>query len=146
MEVVKEIFDYLLEHYNLYMVVMMGFIIAFTNTMLMFVKKPIKCLTRKISNEKLRKLANKSLIFLSFGISAICWFILNKISSYYFAFNEVNVLLTGAFATVIYALGDGIFNKSQAEEFVEIVKDITDDGQVEDSEKHAISDFWNKNK
>lgn len=144
MEFVKEIFDYLLAHYNLYMVVMMGFLIAFTNTMLMFVKKPIKCLTKKIPNEKLRKLANKSLIFLAFGISALGWFVLNKISAHYFAFDEVNVLLTGAFSTVIYALGDGILNKSQAEEFVKTVKDISIDGKVEDSEKHAISDFWNK--
>ena len=144
MEVVKEIFNYLLAHYALYLVVMMGVLIAITNTILMFAKKPIKLLTGKIKNEKIRKLANKILILLAFAFSCLSWFVLSKISSYYFPFDEIKVLLTGAFSTVIYAFGDGIITKSQANELVESVKEIAKDEKVDDNEKHAVKDFWDK--
>lgn len=144
MELLKELFNYLLANYALYLVVMMGVIIALTNTLLMFLKKPIKLLTCKIKNNKARKLANKVLILIAFGISAGAWYVLNKVSNYYFPFDEIKVLLTGAFSTVIYALGDGVVTKSQANELVENIKDIAKDGKIDNKDKHAVADFWNK--
>jgi hypothetical protein len=143
-EILCKMFDYLLAHYALYMVVCMGLLIMITNTILMFVKKPIKNLTAKITNEKLRKLANKMFIVFAFGLSALGWFVMNKISAWYFPFEEVNVLLTGAFSIVIYSLGDGIINKSQANILVDNVKEIAKDGKVDKKEKTATKEFWDK--
>lgn len=142
-ELLCKIFDFLLSKYALYLVVMMGVIIMFTNTILMLVKKPIKKLTAKIANEKLRKLANKMFILFSFGISAIVWFALSKISSYYFPFEEIKVLLTGAFSTVIYAFGDGIINTSKAKDLIEDITKI-EETDSEGNVKHDVEDYWKK--
>lgn len=141
---IKCIFDYLLANYAFYLVITMGVIIAVTNTILCFVKKPIKRWTAKIKNEMLRRLANKMFILFAFGISAICWWILTAISSYYFPFEALKVLLTGAFSIVIYAFGDGIINKNQAENLVENIKEIGEDNVVDEKDKDAIKEFWDK--
>ena len=110
----------------------------------MFVKKPIKKLTKKIPNEKLRKLANKVFILFAFGLAFLGWFILNKISIYYFPYDEIKVLLTGAFSIVIYAFGDGIVNEKTAKDLVEVVYEIAKDEKVDNKDKHAVKDFWDK--
>lgn len=142
-EVVTDILKYLVAHYELYLVVMMGLLIMIVNTILMFMKKPIKKLTGKIQNSTVRKLANKMFIFFAFGLSAILWYALSKISSEYFSYDEIRVLLTGAFSTVVYALGDGIVNKPKAEKLVETIKDIAKDGTVNDNDKSAVEEFYN---
>ena len=144
MEWVKEIFNYLLANYALYLVVMMGVLIMITNTILMFIKKPIKKLTGKIENAKLRKLANKMFIIFAFAFSALGWFILNKVSAYYFPFDEIKVLLTGAFSIVIYAFGDGIINDKTAKVLVETVEQICEDKEINENDNHAVKDFWDK--
>lgn len=144
MEFLRNIFDYLLVNYSLYLVVVMGVIIMIINTILMFVKKPIKKLTKKIPNEKLRKLANKVFILFAFGLAFLGWFILNKISIYYFPYDEIKVLLTGAFSIVIYAFGDGIVNEKTAKDLVEVVYEIAKDEKVDNKDKHAVKDFWDK--
>lgn len=143
-DIVKGIFNYLLAHYALYLVVMMGVIIMLTNTILMFVKKPLKKLTAKIRIEKLRKLANKMFIVFAFGFCALMWFVLNKVSATYFPFDEIKVLLTGAFSIVIHAFGDGVVTEKQAKEIVKTVGEIVEDGKIDDNEKHAVADFWEK--
>ena len=143
-EIIEGILNYLIANYAWYLVVMMTLIIAITNTLLMFVKKPIKCLTSKIKNEQLRKFANKIFIVFAFAFSAAAWWGLSFVSAKYFPFETINVLLTGAFSIVIYALGDGVVTKSQAARLVENVKEITEDGKIEeDEEKNAVKDFWN---
>lgn len=141
MEVIYKILNYLLENYALYLVVMMSVLIMFINTILMFVKKPIKKLTGKIPNEKLRKLTNKMFILFAFGISALGWFALSKISATYFPYDEIKVLLTGAFSIVIHALGDGVINNSKAKQLVEAVKDFAED-EGEKKVETAVDIFW----
>lgn len=141
MEVLEKVFNYLLDNYALYMVVTMGVIIMVINTILMLVKKPIKKLTAKITNEKLRKLANKMFIAFAFGLSALAWFALSKAWGKYFAFEQINVLLTGAFSIVIYALGDGIINGSKAVELIETVKGFAEEEKTEGKES-AVDSFW----
>ena len=145
MEVLEKVFNYLLDNYALYMVVTMGVIIMVINTILMLVKKPIKKLTAKITNEKLRKLANKMFIAFAFGLSALAWFVLSKAWNKYFDFEQINVLLTGAFSIVIYALGDGIINSSKAVELIETVKDFAEEEKAEGKES-AVDSFWKKAK
>ena len=142
-QVINDIFTYLLDNYALYLVVMMGLLIAIINTVLMLVKKPIKLLTNKIKNDKLRKFVNKIFIILAFGFSALAWWGLSALSVEYFPFDEIKVLMTGAFSTVIYALGDGVVNGSKAKSLIENTIEIVSDGNVSEEEKDkATKEFW----
>lgn len=123
-ETINQILDFLIKNYALYMVVTMGVIISLTVGLLSVIKKPIKKLTGKIPNEKLRKLANKMFIIFAFALSALAWFALRVISPVYFSFELLEVLLTGAFSIVLYALGEGIITRTTAKDLVvEIVND-----------------------
>lgn len=141
-EIVKSILDYLLANYALYLVVTMSVIIALTITLLNFIKKPIKKLTAKIENEKLRALANKSFIVLAFGLSALVWLVLSWCSKTYFAFDWLNVLLTGAFSIVVYAFGDKLVTKPTADKLVELVKEIDSDKKLDEKDKSAVKEFY----
>lgn len=109
------------------------------------VKKPIKKLTAKITNEKLRKLANKSLIFLSFGFSVGLWFLLNVILPSVVQIDWALVLLTGALPVVAHAVYDGLIGSKTAKQAVEAIKDITEDGKIDKNDTTAIKDFFDKN-
>lgn len=146
-EVIKQIFDYLIANYTLFTVITMGVIASFTIFVLSLIKKPIKLLTSKISNLKLRKFANKVFIFMAFGIATGVWFILNFVAPNYFTIEGMKVLLTGAFSVVIYSLGDGIITKSTAQKLIEEIKEI-DENTSTNSEKtkktDPVSEFWKK--
>jgi hypothetical protein len=146
-EVIKSILDYLISNYALYAVVTMSAISVITIFVLALVKKPIKHLTAKITHEKVRKLVNKVFIFLAFGISAFGWAILNYFAPSYFPLDAFEIVLTGAFSIVLYALGDGVLTKSSAQQLVESIKDFAEDEKKDknNSDKNAkdpIKEFW----
>lgn len=144
-EVINNIFDYLIANYALYMVVTMSVIITFTIGLLALIKKPIKKLTSKIHQDKIRKLANKMFIFFAFGISFAVWFFLDFIAPQYFSAEALEILLTGAFSIVVYALGDGIVTKSTAKQLVEQIKEIDEkDAEEIKKSKDPINEFWKK--
>lgn len=143
-EFVKEVLNYLLANYALYMVVVMGAIMGVIFGILSLLKKPIKALTAKIKNDKLRKLANKSIIVLSFGLSALIWFILTKISAHYFPYEAATVLITGALPVVMYALVDGVITKNTATQILDTVKDIAADGEVTKDEVKKLAETVDK--
>lgn len=138
-DILKSIFEYLIAHYELYLVVVMGVLMAIIYFVLNLIKKPIKKLTGKIQNEPLRHLANKTIIILSFGFSALFWFVLHYFIPKYFAFNGVEILLTGAFPVILYAFVDGI-GKPKAKEIIDTVKEIVSDGKVEKEEVKKLTD------
>lgn len=143
-EFVKEVLNYLLANYALYMVVVMGATMGVIFGILSLLKKPIKALTAKIKNEKLRKLANKSIIALSFGLSALIWLVLTKISSHYFPYEATTVLITGALPVVMYALVDGVITKKTATQILDTVKDIAADGEVTKDEVKNLAESVDK--
>lgn len=140
-EVINSILDYLISNYALYAVVTMSAISAITILTLSLVKKPIKQLTAKITDDRLRKLVNKVFIILAFGISAVCWVILNCIAPLYFQLDTIEILLTGAFSVVIYAFGDGVLTKSYAQQLVESIKDFAED-EKKDDDTDKVKAFW----
>lgn len=150
-EVVRQILDYLITHYSLYMVITMSAVVSLTIGILAIAKKPIKKLTSLIKNETLRKLSNKVLIFMAFGISALIWVGLNAISKYYFPVDSAKILLTGAFSVVTYALGDGVITTTSAQKIVETITEISENDtenqlEVSQNSKDPIKDFWDKMK
>ena len=131
-EVINSILTYLTSNYALYLVATMGVIISFTIGILTLIKKPIKKLTAKIANEKVRKLANKMFIVFAFAFSFIAWFVLNLVAPSYFSLEAIEVLLTGAFSIVLYALGDGVITKSKAQQLVDTIAEVADDKKADD--------------
>lgn len=149
-ETANQILDFLIKNYALYMVVTMSVIISLTVGLLSLIKQPIKALTSKIKNEKLRKLANKMFIFFAFALSALAWFVLKLISPAHFSFEVVEVLLTGAFSIVIYALGEGIITRSSAKQIVDEIVNNTQDEKAENETikksktESAVNEFLKK--
>jgi uncharacterized BrkB/YihY/UPF0761 family membrane protein len=152
-EIAKQILDYLIANYALYMVVTMSIIISLTISILSVIKKPIKKLTAKIPNERVRKLANKTFVILAFVFSGLSWISLHFIAPSYFDLNTVQILLTGAFAVVLYALADGVVTKSKAQQIVETIADYAEDkeNKAEQEKKDnkatkenadPIEEFW----
>lgn len=134
-DILQQMLEYISNNYALYLVVTMSIIVSFTICVLALIKKPIKLLTAKITNEPLRKLANKIFIFFAFGISFVAWYLLNMFLPQYFDLEAVQILLTGAFSIVVYALGDGVINKSQASQLVEEIVEIAEDTKKTKTEK-----------
>lgn len=134
-EIIQEIFHYVMHHYALYLVVTMSLIVSITIALVSLIKKPIKKLTAKIKTDKWRKMANNCIfIFVAFLISWLGWFVLGKISPYYFSAKNIEALLTGAFSVVIYALGDGVITQKTAKTAIGKVIQIANE-ENEKSEK-----------
>lgn len=134
-ETINQILDFLIANYPLYLVVTMSVIVSFTIVLLAFIKKPIKALTGKIQNEKLRKLANKIFIIFAFILSASAWFCLHFFLPQYFSYQPIEVLLTGAFSVVLYAVGDGIITRDSAKKLVDEIISDTNEKKEKDKEK-----------
>lgn len=144
-DVINEMLVYLLENYALYLVVIMGIIVSITIGVLSLVKRPIKHFTAKIQNERLRKLTNKVFIVMAFAISLACWALLNLIAPEYFNFDGLQILLTGAFSVVIYALGDGVITKSKAQQLVETINEVVEEeNKNNNKEKSALKEYLKK--
>jgi dolichyl-phosphate-mannose--protein O-mannosyl transferase len=150
-DLIRQILTYLVNNYALYLVITMGVIVSITIGILTLIKKPIKKLTRKISDERLRKLANKMFIAFAFLFSLIIWWLLNVCAPTYFAVDGIQVLLTGAFSIVIYALGDGVITKSSAQKIIESITDVAEDnketasnGKTEEKPQSAIKEYLKK--
>lgn len=137
---IESIFDFLVANYALYVVIVMGILMTIIYFVLNLIKKPIKKLTGKIKNEQLRHLANKTIIVLSFGLSALLWIVLHVVLPKYFAYDGVQISLTGAFPVVLYAFVEGL-SKPKAEQLIDTIKDIVDDKEVkkEEAEKFVES-------
>ena len=144
-----EIFTFLLANYALYVVVIMGVLMAIIYFVLNLVKKPIKKLTSKIQSERIRHGLNTVIIVLSFGFSALFWFLLHYFVPQYFAFNGVEILWTGAAPVVLYAVVDGWAKKDEtakdrALKVVKTVKEIVSDGKVDKKEAKNAEEELNK--
>ena len=151
-EILNQILNYLVDNYALYMVVTMSIIISLTISLITLIKKPVKCITGKIHNERLRKFANKIFIIFAFAFSGACWVSLHFISPEYFSIDTIQIILTGAFSIVLYAFADGVFTKSKTQQLVETIKDFAEDNKEQPKpekeqpkkETDPIKEFWKK--
>lgn len=134
MEVWEQILTYILNNYPTYLVVVLAVIMSTIFGILTLLKKPIKKLTSKIQDEKCRKLANKSIIILSFLLSVGIWALLSYIWPMYFKFNIAEILLTGAFPIVAYAFIDGVITKDKAKNLTEAVIDFVEEEKQQEEQ------------
>jgi hypothetical protein len=105
------------------------------------VKWPVKKLTAKIQNERIRKLANKSIILLSFGLAFLLEYVAHAIIPQYVSFSSAAALAEGAFANVLYLLGEGVITPEKAKAVVTQIKPIDSEASEDQSKKSAVDEF-----
>ena len=142
---IKDIFNFLLQYYALYLVIVMGIITTLIITILKYAKIPFKKLTAKISNDRLRKFVNRLVIFIaSFGISFALWLLLNLIAPEYFALDYKEIILNGALPIVAYAFAEGWITVDKAKELISNAVEIGADGKITKEEvKKTANDLNN---
>lgn len=123
-------------------------VIIFLFTQLL--KQPIKCVTKRISNERVRRMVNATILLLPFGLGILADFLY---STYYLhtAFTIITGLGYGTAGISLYGAIERFFKvkaenpyESEAGEAVkQLVGEISKDGKVDEKDKHAVSDFWN---
>lgn len=131
-------------NYSLSTFILMVCIMSAVFGLVQLVKKLIKHYTKNIKNEKLRKLANKSIILSSFIISIGIWFLLNLIIPSIVKIDWVSMFLTGAMPVVAHALYDGVITKEQAKSAVSDIENITKDGKIDKNDQSAVKEFLDK--
>lgn len=128
---IKDLFTFLIQHYALYLVMVMSITTALIMTILNYAKKPFKKLTSKIQNEKIRKFTNRTVIFIfSFLISFLVWYLLNLLAPQYFALDYMVIVLNGAIPIVTYAFAEGWITIGKAKSIVEKTVDAVSDGKL----------------
>lgn len=114
-------------------------------------KLPIKYFTKKIKNERMRRMVNATILLIPFAVGIALDFLY---STYYLhgAFSIINGLGYGTAGISLYGAIERFFKvktenpyETQAGRAVtELIEDISKDGKVNGDDKHAVADFWNK--
>lgn len=140
---IKDIFSFLLRYYALYFVIVMSIITAIIMVILNLAKKPFKALTLKITNVRVRKFTNNSVIILfSFALSLGLWLLLNLIAPNYFELDYKTVFFNGAMPVVTYAFAEGWITADKAKKIITGTADKVADGDLTLSEvKDTIQDL-----
>lgn len=141
----SEFFNYLLEHYSLYVLLVMGAMTILISLILELIKIPLKKLTAKIKDETLRKLANKSIILLAFGLSAGIWFTMQAVVPKYFDADLVNIIITGTLPICLYALGDGVLSNGGAKNIINTLNEVAKDKKITKEEAKKLANTLNEN-
>ena len=126
---VQQIISYILANYGI-LTVIVSLIVA---GILQFVKVPLKKLTSKIPNPKVRKLVNKLFILASYGIAFGIYYAGRAWIPALFSSIDIKEYapIAASFSIVIYALLEGLITKSKA-------KDILTDGEISKDEIASI--------
>lgn len=124
-------------------------VIIFALTQLL--KLPIKHFTKKIKNEKTRKMVNATILLIPFAVGVLLDFVY---STYYLhgAFSVINGLGYGTAGISLYGVIERFFgvkskNPYESEEgkaVTELVEGVAKDGKVDGEDSHAVKDFWDK--
>lgn len=114
-------------------------------------KLPIKYFTKKIANERVRRMVNATILLIPFAVGIALDFLY---STYYLnvAFSVINGLGYGTAGISLYGAVERFFKvkvenpyETEAGKAVtELVDELAKDGKVDDSDKHAVKDFWDK--
>lgn len=135
---VAEFSQWFVSEYGWIAVIMVGVVTGLVEVL----KIPIKKLTAKITNEKLRKLANKSIIILTFGLSFLLDYLGSVVLPQYMTFTPTISFVEGAVSNLVYALAEGLISVKDATTIAEKVKKTASDGKVTaDEAKSVVTDI-----
>ena len=114
-------------------------------------KLPIKYFTKKISNERVRRMVNATILLIPFAVGIVLDFLY---STYYLnvAFSVITGLGYGTAGISLYGVIERFFKvktenpyETEAGKAVtELVEEISKDGKFDGEDKHAVKDFWDK--
>lgn len=124
-------------------------VIIFALTQVM--KLPIKACTKHIANERLRRIVNATILLIPFALGVLADFLY---STYYLhtAFTAITGLGYGTAGISLYGAVERFFKVKTENPYetevgkvvTELVEEISKDGKVDENDKHAVADFWNK--
>ncbi len=124
-------------------------VIIFALTQLL--KLPIKHFTKKIENLRVRKMVNATILLIPFLVGVALDFVY---STYYLhgAFSLINGLGYGTAGISLYGVIERFFkvkvenpyDTKVGEAVKTLVDEISKDGKVDEKDKHAVKDFWDK--
>ncbi len=135
---VAEFSQWFVSEYGWIAVIMVGVVTGLVEIL----KIPIKKLTVKIKNEKLRKLANKSIIVLTFGLSFLLDYLGSVVLPQYMTFTPTISFVEGAVSNLVYALTEGLISVKDATTIAGKVKDTASDRKVTaDEAKSVVTDI-----
>ena len=124
---IQDLFNWTSENYGWVTLVM----VALISGLVELLKIPFKKLTSKIKNEKVRKLANKFIILLAFGIAFGLRYAGSILLPKFIEFTPAISLIEGAFSNLVYALAEGIITPSKAKELATTIQETTADGTID---------------
>jgi hypothetical protein len=137
----NDLVNFIVQNYGWVTLVITIIVLALTEA----IKIPFKMLTGKIKNEKLRKLANKSIILISFGLAFLCHYVASLICPAVVHFGTGYPCVEGAFANLFYALGEGVITLGQAGSLAKQIKNISDDPKnptvTDETKQDAVNEF-----
>lgn len=124
-------------------------VIIFALTQLL--KLPIKYFTKKIKNERLRRIVNATILLIPFALGVLADFLY---STYYLhsAFTVITGLGYGTAGISLYGVVERFFkvktkdpyDSEEGKAVKELVGEVSKDGKVDGEDKHAVKDFWYK--
>lgn len=122
-------------------------VIIFALTQLL--KLPIKHFTKMLSNARVRKMLNATILIIPFALGVILDFVY---STYYLhrVFSVINGLGYGTAGISLYGVVERFFKvkvdnpyeTEEGEAVLELVSEVSKDGKVDGQDKHAVKDFW----
>lgn len=114
-------------------------------------KLPIKACTKHIYNERVRRIVNSTILLIPFALGVLADFLY---STYYLhtaftvitglGYGTAGISLYGAIERFFKVKTNNPYETESGKAVTEFVEDVCKDGKVDENDKHAISDFWNK--
>ena len=114
-------------------------------------KLPIKACTKHIKNERVRRMVNATILLIPFALGVLVDFLY---STYYLhaafsvitglGYGTAGISLYGAIERFFKVKTDNPYETEAGKAVTELVEEISKDGKVDGSDKHAVADFWNK--
>lgn len=121
-------------------------VIIFLVTQLL--KLPIKVATKRIKNERTRKIVNATILLIPFALGILFEFLYN---TYYLhkVFSIITGLGYGTAGISLYGIIERFFkvkvnnpyNSEEGKAVTELVENITEDGKVDEKDKSAVQEF-----
>lgn len=141
MEVIKQLLS------NEYFVWCAMAVIIFLVTQVL--KLPIKALTKKIKNERVRRGVNSIILLIPFGLGVLAEFLYN---TYYLhtVFTVITGLGYGTAGISLYGIVERFFkvkvenpyDSEEGQAVLELVENVQEDGKVDGKDISAVDEFW----
>lgn len=118
-------------------------------------KLPIKCLTKKIKNERLRKIVNSVILLIPFALGVLFDFLY---STYYLkegiyqlssiinglGYGTAGISLYGVIERFFKVKANNPYDTEEGKAISQLISDVTGDGKIDSNDISAVQDFLNK--